>query len=78
MADALPMVRDGCWGYPMALALIGANLKTGAREEKCKQIAEKFEHVKDLTLAVESLQLNYLILASNHYERYEFSYSCDT
>ena len=43
MADALPVVQDGCRGYPMALALIGANLKTGAREEKWKQIAEKCE-----------------------------------
>ena len=43
MADALPVVRDGYQGYPMALALIGANLKTGAREAKWKQITEKLE-----------------------------------
>ncbi|KAL5502797.1 hypothetical protein EMCRGX_G009625 [Ephydatia muelleri] len=30
-------------GYPMALTLIGANLKTGAREAKWKEIAEKLE-----------------------------------
>ena len=43
MADALPVVRDGYQGYPMALVLIGANLKTGAREAKWKQITEKLE-----------------------------------
>ncbi|KAL5502783.1 hypothetical protein EMCRGX_G009607 [Ephydatia muelleri] len=30
-------------GYPMALTLIGANLKTGAKKAKWKQIAEKLE-----------------------------------
>ena len=43
MADALSVVWDGYQGYPMALALIEANLKTGAKKAKWKQIAEKLE-----------------------------------
>ena len=34
MGDALPVIRDGCRGYPVALALIGANLKTGEKGGK--------------------------------------------